>query len=864
MPRSRSRSNATSDAHADDGRIDINGRDRVQDLEVSGDRVDQDSNAGVLAGSPDISGDISLLAEDAQRSGPSNSSKKLGSKKKRANRVLDEELADSQRLLDLPDAGAAVSADAQDNHEPDPPDSSILPEFLDESGHAFDMSRFNIDSADGRAAALRYLGSDAVAQWSRVHNCGDQMRELMLGLLSNGVHQVVVDHKPSAPKPRKRIAPKPGSFASMGSDYRIGSSPTEPSILSQLAAEQKKRWAHVNQSLASKGANVVPETPMGCPTKVQSDMAELCHTVERVLACRQDLWSLPKDQRMRKATSMAMREIHKAEVDRIRKDNKPEDPSDSPTPSASPSTSPSGSQSSGGSSESVGTSCHSSLSGSADSIDRKDGFVASSPDSNSDKESGAQSKKRAKDRAGAMNSLGTPHKSSRAKAAAAGAPPNNPPNIPPGVMVFGDDDLKMWTYGTAKYKQGLNWEAYLHHKQAFDNHMQHKGKWSERTFKSIIHANLVPTVCAICGFLRSKWDSVADSKLILRLEKALRPSRSTDFAVELRALKLFDSKQSSDSLMARYSAFAEKFIYKCAEAEDAGKRIKPNVIKAAFKGEVEKESVLKHWLQEVQWKGVEHAHRRLLRKLREARSVEQLFHKPSNDRRRDTDRDRDDPPDENDNSRRRSFGQPKKGRGRVNNTKMQRRGRKGKSNFAEGGRDKRKPQPKGEDGPPVRSWKYDKRGPSWHTDTDLYECYDKPCNRKFCQRCRCHGHTAEYCRKSDDTHNLTREGYAQENAKGKAALRAPPPERTGKSNKARSRDRQESSDDERGWEDVDDEHQESRGSRNNHSHRSSKSSQCHDDDGDLHSHDGESEDRGGRSRNNGSSATNNRVRRRCV
>jgi hypothetical protein len=189
---------------------------------------------------------------------------------------------------------------------------------------------------------------------------------------------------------------------------------------------------------------------------------------------------------------------------------------------------------------------------------------------------------------------------------------------------------------------------------------------------------------------------------------------------------------------------------------------------------------------------------------------------------------------------------------------MQRRGRKGKSNFAEGGRDKRKPQPKGEDGPPVRSWKYDKRGPSWHTDTDLYECYDKPCNRKFCQRCRCHGHTAEYCRKSDDTHNLPREGYAQENAKGKAALRAPPPERTGKSNKARSRDRQESSDDEHGWEDVDREQHEGGNGRSNHSHRSSKGSQCNDDEAE------DQDDHGGRSYNNSSKAADNRVRRRCV
>ena len=44
---------------------------------------------------------------------------------------------------------------------------------------------------------------------------------------------------------------------------------------------------------------------------------------------------------------------------------------------------------------------------------------------------------------------------------------------------------------------------------------------------------------------------------------------------------------------------AEKFLYKCAEAEDAGKRIKWNVIKNAFSDAVRTETVLKHWMQEV-------------------------------------------------------------------------------------------------------------------------------------------------------------------------------------------------------------------------------------------------------------------------
>ena len=186
MPRSRQRLDATSEAHADDGRIDINGRDRVQDLGVSGDHVDQDSNAGMLAGSLDISGDVSRLAEDAPSTGSSSkSSNKRNGKKKKANRILDQELADSQRLLDSPDSRAD---DSRNDQEP-PIDHRVLPAFVDENGAAFDMSKFDIDSAEGRAAAIRYLGSDAVAQWTRVNDCGDQMRDLMLSLLSRGIQK---------------------------------------------------------------------------------------------------------------------------------------------------------------------------------------------------------------------------------------------------------------------------------------------------------------------------------------------------------------------------------------------------------------------------------------------------------------------------------------------------------------------------------------------------------------------------------------------------------------------------------------------------------------------------------------------------
>jgi hypothetical protein len=230
MPSRRSRGDATLAAHAGNGRIDINVRNREQDLEVSGNQEDQDSNAGPLAGSQNVSGDVSRM-EDS----PDTTSSKKSKKKKNTVRVLERELEDS-RLLELqnppkPDDEAASDQGLDESQI----DRSILPTFVDENGEAVDLTKFNIDSAEGRAAAIRYLSSDPMVQWTRIHNCGDQIRDMMLGLLSTGVDQVVVDSKPKSP--RKRVAPTPGSFAAMGEHYRVGSSPTEEQgLVSQLVA----------------------------------------------------------------------------------------------------------------------------------------------------------------------------------------------------------------------------------------------------------------------------------------------------------------------------------------------------------------------------------------------------------------------------------------------------------------------------------------------------------------------------------------------------------------------------------------------------------------------------------------------------
>jgi len=456
---------------------------------------------------------------------------------------------------------------------------------------------------------------------------------------------------------------------------------------------------------------------------------------------------------------------------------------------------------------------------------------SSSEGSNSDSEDGDG--KRTNLRKHSVNSLGTPKK----------AKPSSGISKPPTqrlrelstqqqLVLLGNEDLPMWKVGSAKFKNGFSWESYLHHKQAFDNYMAHRGRFSERTFKSVIHANLVPVVCASCGFTRSKWSLVNDAKLILRIERVLRPSRSTDFAMELKGLKI--TREGDEALQASYCAFAEKFLSKVAEAEDAGRPIKSVVVKAAFKAAIDKEIALKTWFEGDRWRGVNHAHARLLRKLREARSWEAIS--KSVLRARTSASNRDDASDPGDRMNDASTGYRRAPRRRANHTRgtsagarnvrgtgryrgadgsrtsvRDRDGRRGSNNGTRGrfnGTHDKGPSSKRfgsgtpAKGEPRRIWQgYDGRGESWHEDCDLFECYKRPCNAPFCQRCAKHGHTAESCRVPDGVDGLNSSGYFQEKRPGKAGPKRPPP-RVNNTGKRRS-DNDEGEDG--SWHDSEDE-----------------------------------------------------------
>jgi hypothetical protein len=439
-------------------------------------------------------------------------------------------------------------------------------------------------------------------------------------------------------------------------------------------------------------------------------------------------------------------------------------------------------------SDSAGSSCGSDDDDSRESeqqYDTGDGFCVDDDEASADGKSEKAKKKvrkhpqqddllaaaSASKRVSSVNSLGTPKKSEGTSSVSQG-----------GNIYFGEDELKKWTTGSEKYKQGFNWPAYIHHKQNYDNYCQFKGVHAARTFKSVIHARLVPALCGFCGLRRRLWKEYEDATVILAIEKALRPSKSTDFALELKQIKIADDKELS--LMQNYTAFFENFSYKVAEAEDANRTIKPNVVKSTFKAAVAGHEILKLWLEEVPWRGLNKANARLLRKLREVRSWEQLQRKgiTSTAKKQRTDDD-----DVGEARSRQDGKKPFRGKRAGKAYALRKRtgksttGRKARNNYgASNSSDhkrsssKSKERSRGSDSKRKHPG-LDQRGESWHDNQELFECFHSPCQAPFCQRCGRHGHTASECRIPDDAPGINLRGYYQEEKKGKARIAGPPP-----------------------------------------------------------------------------------------
>jgi uncharacterized protein YggU (UPF0235/DUF167 family) len=233
---------------------------------------------------------------------------------------------------------------------------------------------------------------------------------------------------------------------------------------------------------------------------------------------------------------------------------------------------------------------------------------------------------------------------------------------------------------------------------------------------------------------RLLWKSYEDATVILAIEKALRPSKSTDFALELKQIQIADDKEFS--LMQNYTCFFENFSYKVAEAEDANRTIKPNAVKSTFKAAVSGHEILKLWLEEVPWRGLNKANARLLRKLREARSWEQLQRKgitSAAKRQRMNDGDSTEARPRQDGKK--TFRGTRAGKSFAlkKRTVKFSAGRKARSNYgsSNGSDGKRsfskfKESNRGGDSK-CKHPGLDQRGDSWHDNKDLFECFNSPC-----------------------------------------------------------------------------------------------------------------------------------------
>ena len=635
--------------------------------------------------------------------------------------------------------------------------------------------------------------------------------------------------KPDAP------AKADSSAAELGRSYRVG----------QLSAEDRHlahRMNRVGARVATKDGSESHCRQHDRVALLNSDDRDVLFTLRKVMRGSGEFSHLDSQQKMKAMARLVRRQLHEADLERVTAAAERSEKEAAgkaareAVEKADKNAAAAGVKKSaadvGGEndSSSSGDSCSRSSDDSREDIDsyERDSFCASDGeggggdgrdgdgggdgDDGSDSDKGSDSdggsgdddtdglnksdKRRAERRRESSNSLGTPATKSRGKVPlATPAPSKAVDGDRPSLVLLGDEDLALWKSGLPKYKMGFHWESYLYHKQQFDNYKAHRGRFSDRTFRSIIDAKLVPTVCASCGFFRSRWATLSDARLILKIERVLRPSKSTDFAMELKEIRI--ESFTNEPLQASYITFAEKFLTKVAEAADAGRPVKPVVVKAAFKSAVDKEVPLKTWLEGDKWRGVDHAHRRLLRKLREARSWEAMT--LATNRKKAQRPTSDDPVDGGADHPRRGFrsGGPNGGKRRSNATGNGVRKRRGNATrvkranastgFNGGGKrdsggGKRDQRPRAEK---LRTWKgCDSRGDSWHTDKDLFECFKKPCQASFCQRCAKHGHTADYCQVPEGTEGVNTSGYFQEARPGKAGPKRPPA-RNNSSNKRR-------------------------------------------------------------------------------
>ncbi len=182
------------------------------------------------------------------------------------------------------------------------------------------------------------------------------------------------------------------------------------------------------------------------------------------------------------------------------------------------------------------------------------------------------------------------------------------------VMAANTAKLLQWKAGEEKDCKGFYWSTKLAVQQAWEQHSVTEDIHGYRTFKSCIHCQMIPIICAELMISRTQFDAMQDADLIDRIDKRLKPTGPVDYLIKLRAIKF--SHDTKDTLLHRYRAFAEPFLQLCAEAHDAGCAINDESVKLAFKEACRPNNLMMMWLHEQRWSGATNAHRHIMENMK--------------------------------------------------------------------------------------------------------------------------------------------------------------------------------------------------------------------------------------------------------
>jgi hypothetical protein len=180
-----------------------------------------------------------------------------------------------------------------------------------------------------------------------------------------------------------------------------------------------------------------------------------------------------------------------------------------------------------------------------------------------------------------------------------------------------------WKTGEEKDGKGFYWSTKLAVQQAWEQHNLVEEPQNYRTFRSVIHVQMIPIICFELKISRQNFDIISDSDLIEKLDAKLKPSGPIEYLLKLRQIK-FNNNSASDTLLHRYRAFAEPFLQLVAESNEAGCDINGESIKLAFKAACRGNDLLMTFLQESKWLGVEDAHQRIVEQLRKFNALQTM------------------------------------------------------------------------------------------------------------------------------------------------------------------------------------------------------------------------------------------------